>query len=200
MFKLDTYLTEKTLGEILIAWAGAENVTEQPMVTGTRMRYDYEVVKDGKTYIVEFDGDSHFRDAAVIMRDDIKDGIARSQGKKVVRIPYFVQLNTEMFKELFMDDFEIETTYPHGFIATKMLPASFCGIGYKRAMHFYNAVPKRVATEILKSLEEKAKTIPEVYVYGRLDYGSEEQSMTWDEFLTAARAVHGNKYEYRRDL
>lgn len=165
MFELTTYLTEKSLGDILRAWAGPENVTPQPMVLGTRMRYDYLVTLPNETLFVEFDGDSHFRDANVIFRDDAKDKIAATLGRRVIRIPYFIQLTTETFSFFFGEGFDVATSFPHGFIAHKMLPSSFCPLGYARARSILDDAPSGVREAVLLSLVNKTKTLPPAFVF-----------------------------------
>jgi hypothetical protein len=201
MVKVEGYLTEKKLYDVLCAWAGTENVAPQPMVTGTRMRYDYEVKHNGRHIMVEYDGDSHFRDANTIMRDDIKDNLSETAGREVVRIPYFVQLDKVTFKHFFNEDFDVVTEFPQGFINTKMLPASFCGIGVIRAQRIMDSLPLEVREQIALSLENKAENIPDCYVYARRFYGEKDGvGQTWNEFITEARRIHGSKYIYVRSL
>ena len=196
MFNMTTYLTEKTLGNILRSWAGDDNVKAESLVVGTRLRHDYEVKKDGITYVVEFNGDSHYRDANVIFRDWVKYELSTKIGKKVVQIPYFIQLNTETFKIFFDADFEIETTYPHGFVATKMLPSSFCPIGYERALKDLEMMPSNVNKDVMDSLEIKANKLGNKWVY----YTNHVDGMPWEEFVDKANVVHNNKYIYPHPL
>lgn len=200
MISLTSYLTEQSLGEVLRAWAGKEFVISQPQVPGTRMRYDYEVIRNGKHMFVEFDGDSHFRDATVIFRDDTKDAIAKSLGKAVIRIPYFVQLDKESFKLFFGEGFDICTSFPHGFIAHKMLPASFCRIGLARADAVVKSLPNSIYEAIFKSLAEKARTLPAPFVYGRYAYAEDSsgKALNFEEWVAESVKVHGEAYDYSR--
>jgi hypothetical protein len=202
MYSLTEYITEKTLGNILVAWAGEENVKFQPMLTGTRMRHDFEVKKDGVTYSVEFNGDSHYRDPSVIYRDWVKEEISKNFGRKVVQIPYFIQLNTETFKIFFDADFEIETTYPHGFVATKMLPASFCPLGYNRALADLQKMPASVQADVMASLKIKAEKLGDPWVYhiNHIDLPETNERISWGEFVKRANLVHDNVYEYVHPL
>jgi hypothetical protein len=159
------YLTEQKLRPILEEWAGADNVFTQVKLDGTRMRYDYVVERNGRKIAVEFDGDSHFRDANVIQRDRAKDLAWNGLGHKVVRIPYFVQLNTSTFLSLFGEQFEIDTDFPQGFVTTKILPASFCPLGYRRAQEVIKLLDVSVQEEIDRSLADKAKKLPREFVY-----------------------------------
>jgi hypothetical protein len=201
MYEMTTYLTEKPLGDILRTWAGAENVKTQPFVPGTRMRNDYEVTKNGLTFVVEFNGDSHYRDPTVILRDWTKAEISRKLGKIVVDIPYFVQLDELTFPHYFNDDFAINTTFPHGFVTTKMLPASFCPLGYNRAVHEIEHLPKEVTHDIMKSLETKAASLGVQQTYFRnsvvLETGEE---LAWENFVKKANEIHNNQFIYIHPL
>lgn len=194
--KVNTYLTESLLGKILVEWAGEANVTPQARVTGTRMRSDFEVRKGGKVFIVEFEGDSHYRDANVVQRDGVKVMIQLAEGKHVVKIPYFVQLNKQTFQYFFGDSFEIETTFPHGFITSKILPASFCPVGYQAAANIYSGLPLNVQKDIILSLERKAAEIPEQYVF----YKTEYDGGSWEEFSAKCREMYGDDYNVLREL
>jgi hypothetical protein len=200
MYSMTTYLTEKPLGDILRAWAGAENVTAQPLVSGTRMRHDYEVRKDGITYSVEFNGDSHYRDPSVIFRDYTKEDLSKKLGRKVVQIPYFIQLNSETFKTFFGVDFDIETTFPHGFVATKMLPSSFCPLGYDRALYELKKHSKGVNADVMKSLEAKAEKLCNELVYYTNFIKVDGKDMSWNDFVDESNLVHDNKYYYPHPL
>lgn len=164
---VETYLTEEMLGRILVLLSGAREVLQQPQVIGTRMRYDYRIMADGTPFFVEFDGDSHFRDANVVFRDRLKDMTSEKAGAKVVRIPYFVQLTTDTFKHFFgfAAPFTIETSFPHGFITSKMTPASFCMLGLDRYEKIITALPKNVSAAISSSLNKKIQSgMPKEFV------------------------------------
>lgn len=163
--KVNGYLTESKLHAVLSEWAGDTNVAAQVKVAGTRMRSDFEVRREGTIYVVEFEGDTHYRDANVIYRDNIKAGIQKGEGKKVVKIPYFVQLTSQTFEHFFESEFDVESDFPHGFITTKVLPASFCPIGYAAAKVLFEALPNNVRDDILGSLKEKARELPAQYVF-----------------------------------
>lgn len=200
MIKLETYLVQNTLGEILKKWAGEDNVSSEVMVPTTRMRNDFRVNKNGKTYVVEFDGDQHYRDAVVIQRDNLKDSLVRQLGFVVVRIPYFIQLTTQTFKHYFNEDFEIETTFPHGFHATKMLPASFCPLGYSRLLKEVDALPDNVRADINNSLQNKMKSVGEQYTYFTCHIDTDEGRISFQDFVRISKEVHGDKYLYPHPL
>lgn len=163
--KVSGYLTESKLHAVLSEWAGDTNVDTQVKVAGTRMRSDFEVRKDSTVYVVEFEGDTHYRDANVVYRDNLKARIQEGEGKKVVKIPYFVQLTSQTFEHFFGIKFDIESDFPHGFITTKVLPASFCPIGHAAAKAIFDLLPDNVKADIVASLREKSKALPAQYVF-----------------------------------
>jgi hypothetical protein len=48
---------------------------------------------DGIVTVVEYDGDEHYRHSLKMKADRAKDEIARNQGCRVVRFPYWIQLD-----------------------------------------------------------------------------------------------------------
>lgn len=214
MYTVTGYLTEGKLYGILAAWAGAENVKREVVVPGTRMKNDFEVLHLGITWVVEFDGDLHYRDPNVIHRDKVKDDISRKLGKVVIRIPYFVQLDTETFLAFFFprglqcdDIFEIETDFPHGYHTTKFLPSSYCPIGYGRLLFEFERFPESVRKAIRDSLEVKCSQLGEHLTYhinhiqtGEFDEDGDRVMISHAEFVRKSREVHGDRYEYPHPL
>lgn len=134
------YLTEQLLGDFLKKLYGENNVIAQVPLDGTRMRMDYQVkTHGGDTIYVEFDGDSHYCKPDVIYRDEIKNAVL---GDKLVRIPYFIQLDeftiNHYFKVFVWDHPQLiegvdYNYYPHGFISDKVIfPSQFCSRGIDR--------------------------------------------------------------------
>mgnify|MGYP006966067676 CR=1 FL=1 len=99
-----------------------------------------------------------------IKADEEKDAVAREQGFIVVRVPYWVQLDTLMLKKWFGIDAVVEQDFPHGFIVTKIFPASFCAMGIARFERELAALPEAVKTAVLKSLRDRAEEHGEAYV------------------------------------
>lgn len=163
--KVIGYLTEKKLGNVLREWVGEINVTAEAKVPGTRMHWDYMVRHGDKTYAVEYHGDTHYRDANVMYRDNIKQDIADRHGFISVQLPFFVQLNHQTFDYYFNDAFDISTDYGQGFIDHKMLPASFCTLGVYKYYVEVLELPENITDEIVQSLREKQRDIFPLYVY-----------------------------------
>lgn len=96
MIAIDGYLNQAKLEAALKAivgsasWKGCELT-----VPGTRRRWDMAYTINGRTTVVEFDGDLHYRDSMKIKIDLEKDKAAERQGYAVVRFPYWLQLTEE---------------------------------------------------------------------------------------------------------
>ena len=58
--------------------------------------------------VVEYDGDEHYRHSLKLKADRAKDEIARKQGCKVVRFPYWIQLDNLTLKHYFGLEAEIQ--------------------------------------------------------------------------------------------
>ena len=59
---------------------------------------------------------------------------------------------------------EIKQTFPHGFISTKLFPASFCELGIERFKGELQTLPSSVRDAVLQSLEERVKDYGMEYV------------------------------------
>lgn len=167
---IEGYLTEDKLRKTLQKIIRLENwIGNEINVPDTRKRWDMGFNYNNNIYIVEFDGDQHFRDSLIIKSDDIKDEIAKSLNYITIRIPYFIQLTNETFKYYFnfiQKDINITQNYKHGFIDKKAkLPASFCELGKEKYNKIFESCPRNIQKEILSSLQLKAKEFGNKYVY-----------------------------------
>lgn len=122
---------------------------------GNRPDYRCEELK----LIVEFDGFQHYCQVDVIYKDRLKDATYTNMGYRIVRIPYFVQLTSNVVNHYFgVDDVDMQIDFPQGFIADKgeKLPAEFCSLGIARfidELHELNFIQN----EIICSLKNKIK-------------------------------------------
>ncbi len=169
------FLTEQILGTILKTIPDSTSVAQWNLPR-TKYRYDYKLVCNSITYFIEFDGYAHFTCPRTISRDVIKDTLLwehlsdielldvpdpdddlngfdeyMHSKYKIVRIPYFVQLDTTMLKYYFGDIYiNAGYTYPHGFIdKNAKTPDYFCYQGILRYKNILKAIPNRVA-DIIK--------------------------------------------------
>ena len=154
------YLTQEKLTRILSTHYNVE--VEVPII-GTKYKSDIQFNIDDKKYVVEFDGDSHYCNPDVMRRDRYKDDILFTLGFNIIRIPYWVQLNSETFEMFFKFKYpdNILQTYPHGFIDKKAkTPAHFCvdGIDKFNTMIFLMAEHNpSLVLEIIRSLSNHSK-------------------------------------------
>ena len=152
--KVDGYLTESKLSKALQALLPDEWLGEQVPVSNTRQRWDMAFKAKGKITVVEYDGDDHYRHSMKIKGDLAKDEIARSLGLQVVRFPYWIQLDSNTLKHFFGLDANVEQSFPHGFITTKLFPASFCELGIERFRVELEDLPASVREAVISSLRD----------------------------------------------
>jgi len=155
---MSVYLTEKKLGEILKNLLPDRNFIHDKSVPGSknkRRRPDYR--NDDLQLIIEFDGDSHYCKAGRIINDAIKDADYNTLGYKVIRIPYFIQMNTNLLQFIFGEGTKLTYAqeYDHGFIDKRaVLPADYCELGIEM---FENDLQKfsQCKDEIIRSINLK---------------------------------------------
>ena len=109
---------------------------------------------DNKVTVVEFDGDEHYRNSLKIKSDRTKDDIARRHGYRLVRFPYWVQLDSVTLQYYFGLEAVIDQPFLHGFITTKLFPASFCELGVERFRKELIELPANVRDAIISSLRQ----------------------------------------------
>lgn len=133
------YLSESLMGEFLSERFNNHFENDRVLKdSNIRGRYDYIFYKE--KLIVEFDGYRHFNSAKQILSDRKKNEIALRLGFELIRIPYFVQMDSEVIEFYFKEHISNRETfnnYPHGFIDPKaMLPADYCELGQKEFIKF----------------------------------------------------------------
>lgn len=147
------FLTEAALGRFLALRVDPAIVANKA-VPGLEHRYRPDYRSEAHMLVVEFDGDQHYQRAAHVVRDQIRDAHLADAGYRTVRIPYFVQLTSDVIAHLFpeAEDRSPFLNFPHGFIAdTVVFPCDFCELGVDR----FRADLRRfdyVAPDIRKSL------------------------------------------------
>ena len=167
-----TYLTEENLIDYLAVIFPNVEWIHNKTFPGYKFRPDYR--NDGLKIVVEFDGYQHYTQVKNIIKDQEKDIIYTETGYKIIRIPYFVQIETRTIAGLFDKTIERELSYPHGFIAnnsTLVLPADFCELGVDR---FISDLEKfhYIKDDIVKSLKDKVDLLGDkrLVVPKRLEY------------------------------
>jgi len=152
---MSQHLTEESLGTFLPAiFPGAVFVHNRVVPeTGSRIRPAYRCVE--MKLVVEFDGPAHYTKPSVILKDDEYRRIFVEAGYEVVRIPYFIQLSTEVLVRLFGTSRQFKQRYPHGFVEENaVLPAEFCCLGVERFIADIELF-SFIRDDILKSLEQR---------------------------------------------
>lgn len=163
---IEGYLTQSKLASALKTILGDQWIREEDpvMVHGSRCRWDMSFNDKNGKVVVEFDGDKHYSDSLRIRADHEKDKEAAAIGCRVVRIPYWVQLTTETLKYYLDIDCQVIQDFPHGFITTKVFPASFSHLGFDRFLNELSKLPSTVKEDVLKSLTERSHQFGALYV------------------------------------
>ena len=75
-----------------------------------------------------------------------------------------MQLDDLTLKHYFGFETKIEQSFPHGFITTKLFPASFCELGVERFRLELLALPQNVREAVISSLRQRASEYGLQYV------------------------------------
>jgi len=161
---IEGYLTEAKLSDALKQIVGSQWIDQQVKLPGSLFKWDMAFRKNDVQVLVEFDGDEHYRNSLKIKVDREKDRLAASQGNLVVRVPYWVQLDNLTTQHCFGLSANIQQDFPHGFITTKLFPASFCELGIERFGQELDALPCPVRDAVLASLRNRINEHGHEYV------------------------------------
>ena len=127
------YLTEKGLKQILLDLFPQDELICDRKVSGSinaRMRPDFRFPE--RKLIIEFDGYHHYSVAKRVLTDRDKDNDYKSLGYSIFRIPYFIQMSSNLLEMIFKKEINFRQVYKNGFIDEKaMLPADYCELGIK---------------------------------------------------------------------
>ena len=157
MFEPKPYTTQRSLADFLRrAFSGSWKGDELP-VPGSRRRWDMAYLHEGQLVAVEYDGDEHYRHSLKIKADQEKDAAAQANDIRVVRFPYWIQLDTDTALYYFGIRQAVSTAFPHGFITTRHFPASFCELGLERFNRELSQPPVSVRTAVVRSLRDRAE-------------------------------------------
>jgi len=162
--RIEGYLTQRKLSDALQQIVGLAWVGDEVRIPGSRRRWDMAFRSDSGLIVVEYDGDTHYCNSIRIKMDREKDMAAKESGQKVVRFPYWIQLDQVTLKHYFNLSAEIEQDFPQGFITTKVFPASFCEMGIERFRMELDSLPTIVSEKVVASLRERAKEYGAEYV------------------------------------
>jgi hypothetical protein len=152
---IEGYLTEKKLATALQQLTGNSWAGQQVALPESRRKWDMAFRQNGTIVLAEYDGDDHYRDSLKVKADRQKDQVARKNGMRVVRVPYWVQLDSLTLQIYFGLSADIRQGFPHGFITTKLFPASFCELGIARFKNELDVLPAQVRAAVVQSLRER---------------------------------------------
>lgn len=161
---VEGYLTQPKLEAALQALVGDDWLGRELPVPGSRKRWDMAFRTANGIVVVEYDGDEHYRSALKIKADLAKDADAERLGFRVVRVPFWVQLDAVTVRHFFGLDAEVRSAFPHGFVTTPHLPASFCELGVRRFERELNTLPEGVRAAVIRSLEDQSRKHSAEYV------------------------------------
>ena len=147
------YLTESSVSILLDELYPNVEFVQNRSVPGSGVKFRPDYRSDVLKLIVEFDDYLHYTKNSQVLRDIEKDRIYTGMGYRVVRIPYFVQMDKYIIELLFGIDVKERDVYPHGFIDSKAIqPVDFCEAGLERFIRELNMYDY-IYFDILNSLE-----------------------------------------------
>jgi hypothetical protein len=151
------YLTEESLASALKTLSGPRWRGTQFQLPGSRYKWDAAYRIGRKLALVDYDGDDHYRNSLRAKYDALKDREAKAAGHKVIRIPYWVQLDDATLRYYFALPGHIDQCFPHGFITTQYFPASFCELGAERFRRELRKLPRSVREAVIASIKKRAR-------------------------------------------
>ena len=90
-----------------------------------------------------------------------------ASGIRVVRCPYWLQLTDESLLHFFGLRAKIIQDFPHGFIVTKIFPASYCELGVERFERKIRSLRDSARDAVLRSLTDRIQEHGVEYVLQR---------------------------------
>lgn len=105
------------------------------MVNGKKSKIRPDYRSESLKLVIEFDGLPHYQYVDIIMQDEEKNKIYESNGYRVVRIPYFIQLTNDVVYTLFhvkVKEKLFDENIPSLGINGRHSPAYLCPLGITR--------------------------------------------------------------------
>ena len=123
--------------------------------------------------IVEFDGESnqrkgHYSDAITCLKDENHTEIFEALGYKVIRIPFYIQLDRCTISYYFNIDYDGEPLhkmyFDHGFLHSNIcFPSNFCQLGMERFVKELKSLPLNLSHEIIFTLVIRMNYFKQIY-------------------------------------
>lgn len=153
------YLTQGNLGTILHSVQKEIVFDTEVNIEGIPKWYKCDFLSEDLKLAIEFDGYGHYTNPKQIYNDSVKDAALHKNGYRVLRIPYFIQMNSALLQTIFGKKFDYKRSYPHGFVdSTCILPAQYCELGIIRFKEDLNRFPKQRKL-IIKTLKRKIEQL-----------------------------------------
>lgn len=166
----ENFLTETKLGEFLKTYFPNGNWISQFKPSNSRFKIDW--YSESLKLCIEFDGYQHYTSSKQILADYRKNELCEKLEIKLIRIPYFVQLSTDVIKLLFnLDLKDFKQTYPHGFNSNKstmIYPADYCYLGiekFKNDFEKFLIIKNEIIDSLKKKNIDKRMLLPEPLLY-----------------------------------
>jgi len=156
------WTTEKNIFNILNSHPDIKYIKTRKKFSTYRYIPDYQFVAFGNFFIVEFQGFRHYTDPVTIHNDMLKFSVYRSKGFHIIEVPYFLQLNSDMFYRLFKFEHPSipDTGFPHGFIHPKAgFPGMFCNKGHERYMEIMGSLPSEIFADVILSVIKRSELL-----------------------------------------
>ena len=137
-----------------------------------RKAYDFYIKIGSRNILIEYDGKQHYIETKQEATDACWTKVAQSRGFEVVRIPYFLQLDTKLINLLFNVKLnsKVSHTFPQGFIVNgknnpwnykSALPCDYNKIGFKDYNNFLTLLSTSgmhdIVEQINKSFADRLK-------------------------------------------
>lgn len=172
-----------------------------------RKPWDHYIKINNDDVLAEFDGYQHYKELDNYIKDQKYAEIAQRMGYKVVRIPFFIQLNNKLIEYYFgiqLSNITIDHTFPQGFRVNgkekipEFLNAEEAGVkNFVNTMKYKSILPtdfcifglERFQKEILdlskNGFNKEVQQIKESIVCRAEDYGWDikyamSKNMKWD--------------------
>lgn len=114
-----------------------------------RIRPDY--LCEEEKLIIEFDGLQHYTNPMNIRKDCENQAVYESFGYKVIRIPYFINLTTDVVREMFgiiVKENPFDPSYPSMSVKWQNTPAFCCYEGILRMAEEFKRYPQQYEVNI----------------------------------------------------
>jgi very-short-patch-repair endonuclease len=162
----ELYLTQESLGEFLAQRVSNDFIFNK-CIPDSPLKNRPDFRSESLRLIVEYDGANHYTKASRFLADKSKNRLYTELGYFFIRIPYFIQLDSDTIPLLFKkytNDFSNFLDVSHGFISkSATLPADFCSLGIERFeedLQIFNCAKQ----EIINSLKIKVQDLGNKYL------------------------------------